>query len=450
MAEALTGTETSGRAVHGASIPDAELSSRVEAASGVEAVRTSGAAGLLGALLPAQRWSPAETALLAELDRVAETELAPRAAANDAAGRYPTASIAALRAAGLTAVSVPVDLGGPGVSHRFFLEALVRLAAVDSAVAQVWKVHDELTREILVYCPDDLRPWLAGELLAGKMLGLAVAETGKTAADPWKTVVMTADDGRRVINGTKIYTTGAAEADYVATWAFDPVAGAGDPFLGFALTLVPAGTPGMTVHRDWDALGQRATDSGTITFEDVTVDPALAGSVPGRAPLPQNSVRYQAGFAAALLGIGIGALRAASGFVATGTRPWVTAGVTRAADDPMVRRLTGELATDLAAAYALTLATGDLLDAFERGELDRTALAIPIYAAKAAASRAAVRATSEIYALMGTRSTAAGHGLDRHWRNARILSLHDPVDWKHAELGQYLLTGQAPEPGIYT
>jgi alkylation response protein AidB-like acyl-CoA dehydrogenase len=254
----------------------------------------------------------------------------------------------------------------------------------------------------------------------------------------------------RVITGTKIYTTGAAEADYVAAWAFGPVAGAADPFLGLALTLVPAGTPGMTVHRGWDALGQRATDSGTITFDAVRVDARLVASVPGRAPLPQSPLRYQAGFAAVLLGLGLGALRAAAGFVADSSRPWVTAGVDRAVDDPMVRRLTGELAADLAAAYALTLTTGDLLDAFERGEIDRVALAAPIYAAKAAASRGAVRATSEIYALMGTRSTAGAQGLDRWWRNARTLSLHDPVDRKHAELGQYLLTGEAPAPGVYT
>jgi alkylation response protein AidB-like acyl-CoA dehydrogenase len=86
----------------------------------------------------------------------------------------------------------------------------------------------------------------------------------------------------------------------------------------------------------------------------------------------------------------------------------------------------------------------------EGGEIDRTTLAIPIYAAKAAASRAAVRATSEIYALTGTRSTASTRGFDRYWRNARTLSLHDPVGWKHAELGQYLLTGEPPEPGVYT
>ena len=76
-------------------------------------------------------------------------------------------------------------------------------------------------------------------------------------------------------------------------------------------------------------------------------------------------------------------------------------------------------------------------------------LAVPIYAAKAAASRAAGRATSEIYAWLGTRGAARTNGFDRYWRNARTLSLHDPVDWKHEEVGHHVLTGWDPPPGIY-
>ena len=109
----------------------------------------------------------------------------------------------------------------------------------------------------------------------------------------------------------------------------------------------------------------------------------------------------------------------------------------------------GELAADLAAAYSITVATGELLDAAERGEIERTRVAAPIYAAKSTASRAAVRATSEIYALMGTRSASRANGFDRFWRNARTLSLHDPVDWKNAELGRHVLTGWDPPPGLY-
>ena len=100
-------------------------------------------------------------------------------------------------------------------------------------------------------------------------------------------------------------------------------------------------------------------------------------------------------FAAVLVGIGLGAVAAAAPFVRDRARPWPSAGVDAATDDPMVRRMCGELVTDLTAAYHATMATGDLLDAFERGEISRTELAVPIYAAKAAASRAAVRAASQ-------------------------------------------------------
>jgi alkylation response protein AidB-like acyl-CoA dehydrogenase len=319
-------------------------------------------------------------------------------------------------------------------------------------VAQIFKIHDELTREIFVYAPPALPPALARKILVeDAILGLAVAESGRKVDDAMRTTCLPQPDGGFLISGRKIYTTGAAEADLIATWAFNPEAEgiAANPLMGVQMNLVPAATPGVTIHRDWDALGQRATDSGSITFDNVMTRPEWRGSLPGRAPLPHASLRYQAGFAAVMIGIGIGALRAAIPFIATQSRPWPSGGVDNAADDPYVRRLAGELVADLAAAYALTLATGDLLDAYERGEIDRTALAAPVYAAKATASRAGLRAASEIYALMGTRSAARSAGFDRFWRNARTLSLHDPVDWKHAELGRHVLTGWDPPPGIY-
>jgi alkylation response protein AidB-like acyl-CoA dehydrogenase len=406
---------------------------------------------LLGAAFPPPMLTADEEALMARLQTVIDDEIAPAAAEADRLGRYPTSSIAALKRSGVLHAAVPAALGGRGASHRFSLEAQVRLGAADSAVAQIFKIHDELTREILVYCPDQLRPRLAAEIVKGDViLGLAVAEAGRKADDPWSTVAVERDDGGFVIDGEKIYTTGAAEADYIAVWAFNAAAATdADPRLGFQLNLVSPSTDGVKVHRDWDALGQRATDSGTITFTAVATDPELRASVPGKAPLPQNSVRYQAGFAAVLVGLGIGAVREAVPFVAAHSRPWTSAEVANACDDPMIRRLCGELVTDLAAAYVLTLATGDLLDAFEEGLIDRTHLAVPIYTAKAAASKAGLRATSDIYALMGTRAARRDTGFDRWWRNARTLSLHDPIDWKHAEVGRHVLTGWDPPPGVY-
>ena len=407
---------------------------------------------LLRKAFPPNGLSARENAQLATLDQIVEADVAPQAIAHDRNGRYPTSAVAALKRSGLLKTAVPAAYGGPGFSSRFSLEAQVRLSIADSAVAQIFKIHDELTREVFVYSPAEFRPRLAKKLLEeDAILGLAVAESGRKVDDPLTTLAVPQPGGGFLINGQKIYTTGAAEADYIVTWAYNPQAeGAADnPLLGAQACLVPANTTGVTIHRDWDAIGQRATDSGAVTFKDVETAPDWTCSLPGKAPLPHASLRYQAGFAAVMIGLGIGALRAAVPFVAAKSRPWPSAAVDNAADDPFVRRLTGELTADLAAAYALTLATGDLIDAHERGEIDRTALAAPVYAAKAAASRAGMRATSEIFALMGTRSVARANAFDRFWRNARTVSLHDPVDWKHSELGQHVLTGWDPPPGIY-
>ena len=107
----------------------------------------------------------------------------------------------------------------------------------------------------------------------------------------------------------------------------------------------PSGSGKSTLCRAINRL--EPVDSGTITFAGVHTDPALKGSLPGRAPLTQNPVRYQAGFAAVLVGLGIGALRTAIPFVRENSRPWGTSGVDRAIDDPLLRRLAGELAADL-------------------------------------------------------------------------------------------------------
>lgn len=408
---------------------------------------------VFGDLLPPLELSDDEAKAIDAFQDVIDTELAPLARSNDERGRFPTESVAVLKRSGILTSSVPVADGGPGRTNTFLLEVKMRLAMVDPALAQLFKTHDELVREILVYAPPERRSRLVGELLDGQaFLGLAVAEAGRKVDDPMTTLATRTAGGGWVVNGTKIYTTGAAECDLIALWAFDPTAATADnPLAGMVQFLVPPDHPGITVHRDWDVLGQRATDSGTITFEHVELSEADRSNSPGFGPLPWTPVLYQIGFAAMLCGVGFGALKTAAAFVTTSSRPWPSSGVDNAGDDPMVRRLMGELAADLAAAYSLTLACGPLMDAMEDPArwFPRAPYAVPIYAAKATASRAAMRATGEVHALAGTRSVARSVGWDRFWRDARTMSLHDPVDWKHAEIGHHLLRGWEPPPGIY-
>jgi alkylation response protein AidB-like acyl-CoA dehydrogenase len=55
-----------------------------------------------------------------------------------------------------------------------------------------------------------------------------------------------------------------------------------------------------------------------------------------------------------------------------------------------------------------------------------------------------LEATTTLFDALGASAVKGGHGLDRHWRNARTHTLHDPVRWKLQHLGRHALTGQAP------
>ena len=119
---------------------------------------------LLRKAFPPNGLSARENELLAILDQVIEADIAPAASAHDEQGRYPTKAVAALKRSGVLNTAVPAAYGGPAFSSRFSLEVQVRLSIADSAVAQIFKIHDELTREVFVYSPAEFRPALARKL----------------------------------------------------------------------------------------------------------------------------------------------------------------------------------------------------------------------------------------------------------------------------------------------
>ena len=88
---------------------------------------------------------------------------------------------------------------------------------------------------------------------------------------------------------------------------------------------------------------------------------------------------------------------------------------------------------------------GAHLTARERGEV-----AVTLTGAKLLAHRAAIEIGNQMFELTGARSTSSRHGLDRYWRNARVHTLHDPVDYKLRDLGRHALDGTLPEPTAYS
>jgi len=158
-------------------------------------------------------------------------------------------------------------------------------------------------------------------------------------------------------------------------------------------------------------------------------------------------------FAHVFLGIAEGAFEEARHYVLNESRRWFKSPVEQVHHDPFVLNHFGDFWVRLQGARGLVQqATAALDEAWSKGSAltaeQRGRLAVTI--AKVAASRDGLEICSKVFEVTGARATQASVGLDRHWRNLRTQSLHDPLDYKLHELGEWALNGQLPTPTFYS
>ncbi len=363
----------------------------------------------------------------------------PGAAARDRDRVLPFAEAAQYFAAGLGGITVPREHGGPDLSMATLAEVTAIISAADPSLGHIPQNHHGFVR-LLRYEPDAAKAGLFHRLaLEGRSFGNALAESaGKTTRDI--AARMRRAPGGWVLDGTKSYCTGALFADYVPIQALDED--------GRARRAVAAqGSPGLTVEDDWTSFGQRTTASGTVRMEGVFVPDShvIAAYAASAKPTLYGPVS-QIVHAAIDLGIARGAMADTLDFVRTKARPWTDAGQDRASDDVYTIAAIGDLQVRLHAAEALLHRAGRVIDEATRDETPDSVAAssIAVAEAKVLTTEAAMLAANKLFELAGARSTLAEHGLDRHWRNARVHTLHDPVRWKFQVIGNHVLNGVRP------
>ncbi|GIE86849.1 acyl-CoA dehydrogenase family protein [Actinoplanes regularis] len=368
-------------------------------------------------------------------------QLAPGAIQRDRDGAtvIPVEALAALDDSGLLGITVPAADGGPGLGPRTLAEVARVLAGADPSIAQVPQGHFLMVDVLAVHGTPEARKRLYGEILAGRRLGNALAERGGAHAQDLRTRIA---GGR--LDGVKYYTTGALTSVWIAVSARDETG-------GLVLAFVARDAEGVAVDTDWDVIGQRATISGTATFTNVLVEPGMCVDYGHAYQQPQQlGARAQLYHAAIEVGIAGAALADARGYLRTKARPSTEAvrtGVTQAADDPHVRHRYGRLATRVRAAEALLDSAARTLEEITLTPADAEAAArgsLAVAAAKAFGSEVAVDAGSELFQLCGTSAAASKYDLDRHWRNARTHSVHDPLDYKYHHIAAYELADVQP------
>ena len=388
-------------------------------------------------------------AAVVAIARAAGERLRVEAADRDRERRFPHAEIADLKQTPLMGLIVPEEWGGLGADDRTLCAVLGALAEGDPNVAQMYLIHSYGVMTInAMHYPDAAKERINRRIAAGAWVTNAFSETsGKTVAD-YSVRMRRGASGDWLVSGTKAYCTGSLAGDLMYVLGVTD-----DPQPEYRIGIVETSAPGVRIVDDWSAMGQRTTSSGTTIFEDAAVPDDLCSTL-DHVNVP-DSVFGSVGqlmFSAILAGIARNALADAVGYVQTKSRPWIASGVDRAADDPYVISLIGELQIRIAAAEgALELALAQreaTLAALSPATRDLASVAAG--QAKALASEAALRNSEQLFQACGTGAVLGKFNYDRHWRNARTLTLHDPVSYKLRLVGDWLLNGASPPISVYT
>ena len=362
------------------------------------------------------------------------------AAKRDQQRKLPWSLIEAFTQSGLGSLSIPRDFGGPQVSYVTLAEVFAIISAADPALGQIPQNQVGILNLILNTATQAQKEQLFGSVLQGWRIGNAGPERGSKNTLDLKARI-TADGDAFVINGQKFYSTGALFAHWIAVKALNE---AGKQVIAF----VQRATPGLRVVDDWSGFGQRTTASGTVLLNNVRVDADLVVDNwrLNESPNIQGAVS-QLIQAAIDLGIAREAIADTVRFVRERSRPWIDAKVERNSDDPYVIADIGKLSIELHAAEALLRKAGRVLDEVSASRVDAQAAArasIAVAEAKVLSTELSLLASEKLFELSGSRATLAEFNLDRHWRNARVHTLHDPVRWKYHAIGAYRLNGTLP------
>jgi alkylation response protein AidB-like acyl-CoA dehydrogenase len=372
--------------------------------------------------------------------------LAATANARDQAGGHAAQEREWIRESGLLTLSIPTAYGGQGADWPTVYQVIRILARADSALAHVFGFHHLQLAGIQLYgSVQQQRRFLTQTVEQNLFWGNALNPLDK------RTVAKDADYGFQ-LDGIKSFSSGSVGSDWLTISAWH------EPSQSALIGVVPTRQHGVAVQADWDAFGQKQTDSGNVHFTQVSLPSTQVLQAPGVKATAQATLRSQVAqliMANLYLGIGEGAFEAARAYIAKEARPWFASGVEKAGADPLIQHRFGQLWLKLRPASVLAdhaaqeldrlFRLGAAITAQQRGEL-----AVSVAEAKVLAHQAGVDVSNDIFELTGARSTSAKFGYDRFWRNVRVHTLHDPVDYKIRDLGRYALDGTLPEPTAYS
>lgn len=365
----------------------------------------------------------------------AQKRLLPFAAQWDREHCFPAEALRELGALGALGMVVPEEWGGAGMDYRSLVLAIEEIAAGDGATSTIVSVQNSLVCAItLAYGSDQQKELWLRPLARGEKLGcfcLSEPHSGSDAAAIRTRAERGVDDGGDyfVLNGVKQFITTGKNAQMAIVFALtDKNAGKN----GISCFLVPTDTPGYIVARIEEKMGQHASDTAQIVFEDCRVPAtALLGAEgDGYRMALANLEAGRIGIAAQAVGMARAAFEAAVKY-AKERETFGTAIINHQA----LRFRLADLATQLDAARLLVWRAASLKDAGQP-------CLVQASMAKVFASEMAEKVCSDALQIHGGYGYLCDFPLERICRDVRVCQIYEGAnDIQRLLIGRAIAAG---------
>jgi alkylation response protein AidB-like acyl-CoA dehydrogenase len=340
---------------------------------------------------------------------IADQELAPIAADHEARRAFPRDAIRVLGRAGLLGLPYPEEYGGGGQPYEVYLQVLEILASRWLVAAEAVSVHT-LSCYPVASVGNEQQRKLLPDMLGGELLGAYCLSEPQGGSDAGALTTRAVRDGDAyVIDGTKAWITHAHDADFFNIFARTGGPGPG----GISCLLADANTPGIVPQAPERTMGLHASPISQIAFDGARVpaDRLVGDEGTGFGIAMRALDSGRLGIAACAVGLAQAALDYAAGYA----REREQFG-TRLVDFQGVGFMLADMATQIAAARALTLAAARLRD---HGRPYSTEAA----KAKLFATDMAMRVTTDAVQVLGGYGYVSDHPVERYMREAKVLQI---------------------------
>ena len=213
--------------------------------------------------------SEEERMLLASVQNLARTQIAPRAEHYDRAAEFPWDNVKAINALGLNAMFIPEAYGGAPMSYVAYLACVREISKACASTGIIWATNFHGIKPVITFGNEEQKRRLLPRVAEGGLVSLVITEAGagsdatgmKTRFEPQGEDIL--------VNGSKIFITSGDVADVLLV--FGKWSEIADAKGAISALVVEKGTPGLSVLRTEDKLGHRASSTAALSFDNCRV-----------------------------------------------------------------------------------------------------------------------------------------------------------------------------------